>query len=114
MGLFGLALGSTVQRIRTALVSEQNQLQELHERLVELSRTLEAVQEREVLGIRIATVRLDPQALTSRLRQIQSSIRVEHNPATSLYIIYADNQLPEADINAVRAVLQGTLEIDRT
>lgn len=61
---------------------------------------------------RIGSVRLDPHVLTSNLRRVVPSIKVERDG--HLYVIYSDVQLDEADLNRVKAEMQSLFDMDLT
>ena len=61
---------------------------------------------------RLAVIRLDPEALTSKLRQFVPSIRVERDG--DKYVLYANDFPKDEDFSRIQAELSACLEMDRT
>jgi len=63
---------------------------------------------------RVGSIRLDPQDLTAKMRNLVSNVKVEFDPGRFLYVIYADDELPQKAVNVIQATLHSALDMNRT
>lgn len=102
------------QEKNNSLTALHGELTELRKELREAHELLTIIHERYEKDVRIGSVRISTADIQAKCRGLVSNVKIEGPLEPQLWVIKADEELPEADLNAIRAQFQSMLEIDRT